>query len=115
MNFTFEGEAIHWRGPAPYVFVPLPPEMAAELQDLDRQLKLSYGWGVIPATVQIGGTRFRTALFPRQGSYLVPIKVLVQRAEGVAVGDRLQLRLELTGEGLAGRPGAASGPPGSRP
>lgn len=95
MTFTFEAEAILWRGPAPYVFVPLPPDLGEEIRDLARAMKLSYGWGVIPATVQIGGTRFTTSLFPRQGSYLVPIKVRVQRAEGIAVGDRLRLRLEL--------------------
>ena len=93
MIFTFEAEAIHWRGPAPFVFAPLPPELADDLRQLAKDL--SYGWGCIPARVQIGDTHFRTSLFPRQGGYLVPIKVLVQRAEGIAVGDRLRLRLEL--------------------
>lgn len=26
MILEFEGEAISWRGPAPFVFVPVPPE-----------------------------------------------------------------------------------------
>lgn len=93
MTFEFEAEAIHWRGPAPFVFAPLPPDLADELRFVAKDL--SYGWGCIPARVQIGATRFRTSLFPRQGGYLVPIKVLVQRAEGIAVGDRVRVRLEL--------------------
>jgi hypothetical protein len=40
--------------------------------------------------VTIGGTRFTTALFPRDGRYLVPVKVAVQRAE--AIGRARSLR-----------------------
>lgn len=56
---------------------------------------VTYGWGCIPATVQIGETSFTTSLFPRDGIYLVPVKVVVQKAEGVKVGDFVQVRLEL--------------------
>ena len=93
MIFDFTAEAIEWRGPPPYVFVPVPPDMAAEIKDLSPLL--TYGWGCIPATVKIGGTETTTALFPKNGGYLVPIKVKIQRAENVDVGDTVSLRLEL--------------------
>lgn len=83
--FEFEGVIIEWRGPAPFLFVTLPEDVAAELTD---QLGvLSYGWGCIPVVARIGGTTFTTSLFPRHGGYLLPVKAAVQRAEQVELGD----------------------------
>lgn len=93
MVFEFEAEAISWRGPAPFVFVPVPPEISDEIKSVSKAI--TYGWGVIPATVRIGRTTFSTALFPRQGIYLVPVKVLVQKAEQVDIGDLVRVRLEI--------------------
>ncbi|MFZ4508158.1 MAG: DUF1905 domain-containing protein [Fimbriimonas sp.] len=93
MILEFSGTAISWRGPAPFVFVPVPPEQSAEIKAVAAQA--SYGWGVIPALVTIGSTEYRTSLFPREGIYLVPIKVVVQKAEKVEVGDELHVRLEV--------------------
>ena len=93
MVFEFEAEAISWRGPAPFVFVPVPPEISDEIKSVSKAI--TYGWGVIPVTARIGGTTFTTSLFPRQGIYLVPVKVLVQKAEQVDIGDLVRVRLEI--------------------
>lgn len=93
MIFEIEADAIEWRGPAPFVFVPVSPESSGEIRALAKTL--SYGWGVIPVTVLIGETEFTTSLFPREGVYLVPVKVAVQKAEGVKVGDSVRLELRL--------------------
>ncbi len=92
-EYVFEGEVIEWRGPAPYLFVAVPPEVAAAIRSMSREL--SYGWGCIPARVQIGESEVTTSLFPREGGYLVPIKFALQRAEGVALGDSVALRLSV--------------------
>lgn len=84
MEFEFAGEVIEWRGPAPYLFVPTPEAVSVELRE---RPELSYGWGCIAAHARIGETEFTTSLMPRQGTYLVPVKVVVQRAEGVGLGD----------------------------
>lgn len=91
MELAFSGEIILWRGPAPYHFVAMPPEPAADLQAVSAQF--TYGWGVIPVTVHLGGTSWRTSLFPRDDGYLVPIKVAVRTAEHVGLGDTVALRL----------------------
>lgn len=91
MTFVFTSTLISWRGPAPFVFAPVPPEICAEIQLVAR--RITYGWGVIPAEVAIGQTRVTTSLFPRHGGYLVPIKVALQRAEKVEVGDAVELEL----------------------
>jgi len=93
MILEFGGEAVSWRGPAPFVFVPIPPDLSAEIRAIAA--RVTYGWGVIPVVGQIGGTEFTTSLFPRDGVYLVPIKVAVQRAENVQVGDFVNVRLEV--------------------
>lgn len=93
MILEFEGEAIWWRGPAPFVFVPVPPDLSADIRSVSSQV--TYGWGVIPASVRIGKTAYTTSLFPKDGGYLVPVKVAVQRAEGVKVGDQVAVRVEL--------------------
>ena len=94
MVLEFVEEAIWWRGPAPFVFVPVPPDLSAEIKAISS--RVTYGWGVIPTQVQIGNTEYLTSLFPKNGGYLVPVKVKVQKAEGVNVGDIVHVRLEIT-------------------
>ena len=56
---------------------------------------VTYGWGVIPVKVRIGQTEFTTSLFPKNRTYLVPVKVVVQKAEGLKYGGDVTLSLEL--------------------
>ena len=93
MDLRFSGEVFLWRGPAPHHFVTVPEERCAELEDAARSV--SYGWGMIPVTAQIGDTRWTTSLFPKDGRYLVPLKVAVRRAEAIELGDVVNLRLEV--------------------
>ena len=80
----FDGEIIEWRGPAPYYFVAMSEADSAELKEEARSLIY---WGQVPVQVVIGDTEFRTALFPRDGCYLVPLKDAVRKAEGIGEGD----------------------------
>lgn len=90
---AFEATIIHWRGPPPYLFAPVPDELVGEVKIASRTA--SYGWGVVPVTAVIGTTEFSTSLFPRNGGYLLPIKVAVQRAEDVSIGDRVQIAMQI--------------------
>lgn len=91
---TFAGEIVEWRGPAPFLFVPVPEAHVAELRYAAREA--SYGWGCIPVTARIGATGFTTSLFPRSETYFLPVKVAVQRAEGVGLGDRVVAEIAVT-------------------
>ena len=93
LDLEFEGEAFEWRGPAPYLFVRVSEDVADEIREIARQV--SYGWGVIPAQVSVGNSTVTTSLFPREGGYLVPIKVALQRSEGIEVGTLVRLRLQI--------------------
>ncbi len=94
MLMEFEGAAIWWKGPAPFVFVPVPPDLSAEIKGLSA--RLTYGWGVIPVGVRIGETEYSTSLFPKNGAYLVPVKLRVQKAEKIEVGSLVAVHLEFS-------------------
>lgn len=84
MEIEFSGPVFEWRGPAPYHFVRMPPDDSADLKEAAAGLQY---WGCLPARVRIGETRFTTALIPREGCFFVPIKDAVRRAEGLVLGD----------------------------
>lgn len=93
MQLEFSGEIFYWRGPAPYHYVAVPEDEATEIEEVSAQV--SYGWGVIPVAVRVGETDFTTSLFPKDGGYLVPVKDAVRRAEGLDLGDTVELRLTI--------------------
>jgi hypothetical protein len=93
MIAEFEGEIIYWRGPAPFLFVAVPERPSRDLKAISSGV--TYGWGVIPATLRVGQTEWTSSLFPKDGRYLVPIKMSVQKAENLKVGDTVFIRLEV--------------------
>lgn len=92
MMLEFAGEVVEWRGPAPYHFVSLPPD-EAELVD-EVKAEVAY-WGVVPVTAWLGETSFTTSMFPREGTWFLPLKDAVRRAEGVGLGDVVDVRLSV--------------------
>jgi hypothetical protein len=92
MEWTFTGEVFEWRGPAPYLFVAMTAEDSADLKEEARGLIY---WGQVPVRVTIGGTEFTTAVFPKNGRYLVPVRVAVQRAEAIGEGAVVEVVLRL--------------------
>jgi hypothetical protein len=88
VRLAFDGEVIHWHGPSPYYFVAVPDPLCDDLRVAARDV--SYGWGVVPVTVRIGGTTWTTSLFPKDGGYLVPLKDRVREAERIEPGDLVE-------------------------
>ena len=91
-RLAFETTLVEWRGPPPYLFAPVPADLVGEVAHAARSA--SYGWGVVPVEAKIGRTRFATSLFPRNGGYLLPIKLAVQRSE--AIGPAAQVEIVMT-------------------
>ena len=91
MELEFTDAVIEWRGPAPYHFVWVPEDDAAQIEEVAAAV--TYGWGMIPVTVRLGGSTWTTSLWPKDGGYIVPLKLAVRRAEGVDVGDTVTVRL----------------------
>jgi hypothetical protein len=93
MEIEFDGKIWFWRGPAPWYFVTVPEKPSGELNTIVGFV--TYGWGMIPATVRIGKTEWTTALWPKDGLYIVPIKASVRKAENLEEGDNVTVRLEV--------------------
>jgi hypothetical protein len=91
VELEFSGEVWFWRGPSPYHFVTVPEDESVELEAASALV--TYGWGMIPVEARIGSTRWTTSLFPKNGGYVVPLKDLVRKAEGIDVGDTVSVRL----------------------
>jgi hypothetical protein len=91
MEFEFTGKIWFWRGPAPWFFITMPEKESHDLKAISGLV--TYGWGVIPVTVQVGKTEWTTSLFPKDDLYLVPIKASVRKAEKLAEGDDVTMRL----------------------
>lgn len=92
-EIRFQATVIHWRGPAPFFFAPLPKEQADEINRLSRLL--TYGWGMIPVDVTIGGVKFYTALFREDDTYFLPLKDAVRRKAGLTAGDTVSVAMYL--------------------
>ncbi len=92
-RWEFPGELFEWRGPSPYHYIAVPPDVGAELHALSPLV--TYGWGVIPVTVRIGEHEWTTSLFPKDGGYLVPIKDVIRKAEALVLGDSVLVEMAI--------------------
>ena len=52
-------------------------------------------WLGLHAGGRAGGVPFTTSLIPRDGGYLLPLKLAVRKAAGVALGDRLAVAMTI--------------------
>lgn len=93
MDFVFSANVWEWRGPAPYHFVAVPEDIAAEIKEMASAV--TYGWGMIPVSGKIGSTSFTTSLWAKDGTYAVPLKDAVRKAEGISIDDTVSIELSL--------------------
>jgi hypothetical protein len=92
MDFEFSGPVVEWRGPAPYYFVRIPEEESADVKYDAKGLEY---WGQVPVTVRIDGLEFTTALFPKDGVYVIPLKLGVRNEIGVDVDEVVAVRMNV--------------------
>jgi len=90
MDFEFEGPVVEWRGPAPFYFVAIPVEDSGDIKFAAKGLEY---WGQVPVVARINDIEFTTALFPRDGRYLLPLKQVVRESTGIEVDEVLDVAL----------------------
>lgn len=90
-RFDFEAEVLHWRGPSPFFFAPIPTDIAAEIRALAR--RVTYGWGMIPVEATIAGVTFQTSLFPKDETYLLPLKAAFRARANVTADDLVAVEM----------------------
>ena len=74
----------------PLVFVAIPEDVSADVKFAARGVEY---WGRAPVMVRINGAEFQTALFPKDGIYLRPLKNRVRDSAGIEVDQNLTVAL----------------------
>ncbi len=94
LELTFDGELWHSDGPGGWHFLTLPLPVADEIRD---QAPAGRGFGSRRVTATLGGSTWSTSVFPdaRSGSFLLPVKQAVRRANDVEAGDVVRVVLRL--------------------
>lgn len=90
----FEAELWEWdQGqPGSWHFVTLPLDVADEVR---LESGPPRGFGSVRVEVTVGGSTWRTSVFPEAGgaSFVLPVKKAVRRDEGLELGGRCQVSL----------------------
>jgi hypothetical protein len=96
MDLSFTGSLWRWQGnaPAAWHFVTLPEDVGAQVKFLTGKSK---GFGTVRLKATIGETSWKTSLFPdkKSGSYLLPVKTDVRKAENLIDGQMIRVTLVL--------------------
>jgi len=98
---TYDFSAPLWRWDAKdeqksgaWFFLSLPFDVADEIEETAGPGK---GFGSVRVEVTIGGTTWRTSIFPSDGqrTYVLPVKKAVRVAEGLEEGTEATVRLSI--------------------
>lgn len=78
-----------------WTFVSLPTEASEEIRD--RAGGRRRGFGSLRVRVTVGASEWTTSIFPdsARGSYVLPIKRDIRKAEGLDAGDTTTVTVEL--------------------
>jgi hypothetical protein len=94
---SFDAELWLWdaRRTDSWTFVSLPAEASEEIRDLAGGPRR--GFGSLRVRVTVGGSTWTTSIFPdsARGSYVLPIKRVVRKAEALDVGDFASVTVRL--------------------
>ena len=87
-RYVFPGEVELFPQEGGWYYVAAPADVAEELADLaggsDR--------GLIAVTATVGATTWDTSLLPKgDGAHFVALNATVRRAEGLELGDRVEV------------------------
>lgn len=98
MRVEFEAELWLWsaredRGES-WVFVTVPEEISDDIRDLAGPPR---GFGSVRVEVTVGATTWRTSVFPsaETGTFVLPLKKQVRKAEDLDVGDTASVSLRV--------------------
>lgn len=92
-EFSFNAEVWEHDGTAAWFFLGLPEAVADDIEE--RFGGAAGGFGSIRVEVTIGATSWKTSLFPdsKRGTYVLPVKKAVRKAEGLEHGSRAAVEL----------------------
>lgn len=95
MIIEFEGDVFRWnaREDSAWFFTAVPEELSADIREIPRPYR---GFGSVRVDATIGGSRWRTSIFPSSdGTYVLPLKKSVRDSESLVEGVTTRVRLEV--------------------
>jgi hypothetical protein len=92
---TLSSKVIVYPGMSGWRFLLLPIQQGQEIKG--KYAAKAKGWGSLPVTVTIGKTKWETSIFPDKtsGSYVLPLKAKVRKAEEISDDDVVTFTLTL--------------------
>jgi hypothetical protein len=97
--YVFDAPLWRWTAQPSWMFVAVPEEPSDEIADLVEGQPVR-GFGAVKVSVRIGGSSWRTSIFPsqEQGGYVLPVKKSVRDKEGLDENDTVTVQLTVLGE-----------------
>ncbi len=94
-TYKFTSRVLVYPGMSGWRFLLLPKEDGAEIRE--NFASRAKGWGSLPVSVTIGKTTWETSIFPdkKAGTYLLPLKAKVRKAEDIWDDSKVTLTLTL--------------------
>ncbi len=93
--YKMKSKVLVYPGMAAWRFLVLPKKEGAEIKE--KYGKSAKGWGSLPVSASIGKTEWKTSIFPdkKSGTYLLPLKAKIRKAEGIDDDDSVQFIIKL--------------------
>jgi hypothetical protein len=90
----FTAELWPWKPDGGWYFLTLPAGAAEVVREHPRPPR---GFGSVRVRATVGSTTWATSVFPDSGSgsYVLPVKKAVRRAEGLEDGDPVEVDLDV--------------------
>jgi hypothetical protein len=87
--YLYPSETANWH------FVPVTKAIGQKIKA--RHAGQTAGFGSLKVEVSVGATKWNTSIFPDKysGSYILPLKVSVRKAEEIEVGDTLTYTIKI--------------------
>lgn len=93
--YSLTSKVIVYPGMGGWRFLGIPKKEGVEIRE--KFGKSAKGWGSLPVQVTIGRTSWETSIFPdkQSGSYILPLKAQVRKAERIDDGEVVRFKLRL--------------------
>jgi Domain of unknown function (DUF1905) len=94
LSFTFTAKLWLYAGKGAWFFVTLPDDVAGQIRFFSGRRQ---GFGSVRVVARIGTSTWKTSVFPdsKSGSYLLPVKAEIRKAQNIGNGDNVSVSLAL--------------------
>ena len=92
-TFEITAQVWLWNGKGIWYFVTLPGDISTEIRDNYKQIAVM---GMIPVTVTLGTSQWKTSLFNTKGkiAYILPLKKAIRTKENIQLNQVLTVRIK---------------------